>query len=52
MLHFLTRTYKLSVVLQFLASVNDNTCHIDGQMKELLTLILLSYIFTLKGNNT
>jgi len=44
MLHFKAHAYKLNRVLQFLATVFDDIGH-DGQMKELLTLILSSYIF-------
>ena len=44
MLHFMTHAYKLSAVLQFLAAIFDDISQ-DGQNKEMLTLILLSYIF-------
>ena len=44
MLHFMTHAYKLSAVLLFLAAIFDDI-HQNGQNKEMLTLILLSYIF-------
>ena len=44
MLHFKAHAYKLSAVMQFLVAFFDNVCQ-DGWMKELLTFILLSYIF-------
>ena len=44
MLHFKTHAYKLSIVLQFLATVFDDVSQ-DGQNKEMLTLILSLYIF-------
>ena len=51
MLPFKVLAYKLNTVLQSLATIFDDTGH-DGQMKDLLTLILSLYAFTLKGNNT
>ena len=44
MLHFMTHAYKLSAVLLFLAAIFDDINQ-NGQNKEMLTLILLSYIF-------
>ena len=41
MLHFKTYAYKLSAVLLFLAAIFADS-NLDGQNKEMLTLILLS----------
>jgi hypothetical protein len=40
----MAHAYKLNTVMQFLATVVDDIRH-DGQLKELLTLILSSYAF-------
>ena len=51
MLHFKTHAYKLSAVLLFLAAIFDDINQ-DGQNKEMLTLILLSYIFHVERKQT